>query len=50
MGKFAERLKNRLEQYTQEELKKLWDKHKHYNEVGPTVDEYIKFLNGYGLV
>ena len=50
MGKFAERLKNRLEQYTPEELKKYFDKHKHYNKVGPTVDKYIKFLNDYGLI
>ena len=47
MGKFAKRLKDRLEQYTREELKKLWDKHKHYNEVGPTCEEYFKYMINY---
>ena len=42
MGKFSERLKKRLEQYTPEELKREFDKHKRYNKMGPTVNEYFK--------
>lgn len=44
MGKIAERFKKRLENMTQEELDAKWDKYKHYNEVGPTCEEYFESL------
>ena len=49
MGKFAENLKKKFESMTQEEINQKWEKLKHYNEIGPSVKEYIKDLKKYGL-
>ena len=32
-----------------EELDKEWEELKHWNEIGPTVDEYLENLKKYGL-
>lgn len=34
---------------TKEELDQEWEKLKHYNDIGPTVDEYFESLKKYGL-
>lgn len=49
MGKFAEKLKKKFESMTQEELDAECEKLKHWNEIGPTVDEYFESLKKYGL-
>ena len=45
----AERLRKHFEEASQEELDKEWEELKHWNEVGPTVDEYFESLKKYGL-
>ena len=37
----AQRLKAELESMTQEELEAKWEELKHWNEVGPTIEEYL---------
>lgn len=49
MSKLVEELKKKLDSMTQEELDQEWEKLKHYNEIGPTVDEYFESLKKYGL-
>ena len=49
MSKILEELKKKLDSMTQEELNDEWEKLKHYNEIGPTVDEYFESLKKYGL-
>ena len=49
MSSIAERLRKHLEEASQEELDKEWEELKHWNEVGPTVDEYFESLKEYGL-
>ena len=49
MGKFTENLKKKFESMTQEELDQEWEKLKHYNEIGPSVEEYLENLKKYGL-
>jgi hypothetical protein len=49
MGKIAESLKKKFESMTQEELDAEWEKLKHWNEIGPSVDEYLESLKKYGL-
>lgn len=49
MGKLAENLKKKFESMTQEELDQEWEKLKHYNEIGPSVEEYHENLKKYGL-
>lgn len=45
----AEQLRKHFEEATQEELDKEWEELKHWNEIGPTVDEYLESLKKYGL-
>ena len=45
----AEQLRKHFEEASQEELDKEWEELKHWNEVGPTVDEYFESLKKYGL-
>jgi hypothetical protein len=45
----AERLRKHFEEATQEELDREWEELKHWNEIGPTVDEYLENLKKYGL-
>lgn len=45
----AEQLRKHFEEATQEELDKEWEELKHWNEIGPTVDEYLENLKKYGL-
>lgn len=40
----VEELKKYLEEATQEELDKEFEELKHWNEIGPTVDEYFEQL------
>ena len=49
MSKFAENLKKKFESMTQEELDQEWEKLKHYNEIGPSVEEYLENLKKVGL-
>ena len=49
MGKFAESLKKKFESMTQEELDAEWEELKHWNEIGPTTDEYFESLKKAGL-
>ena len=49
MSKIVEQLKKHFEEATQEELDKEWEELKHWNEIGPTVDEYFDTLKKYGL-
>ena len=49
MGKFSENLKKKFESMTQEELDQEWEKLKHYNEIGPSIEEYLENLKKYGL-
>lgn len=49
MGKFAENLKKKFESMTQEEIDQEWEKLKHYNEIGPSIEEYRENLKKYGL-
>ena len=45
----TEQLRKHFEEATQEELDKEWEELKHWNEIGPTVDEYLENLKKYGL-
>lgn len=38
----SEQLRKHFEEATQEELDKEFEELKHWNEIGPTVDEYFK--------
>ena len=49
MSKILEELKKKLDSMTQEELDEEWERLKHYNEIGPTVEEYFESLKKYGL-
>lgn len=49
MSKIVEELKKKLESMSQEELDAEWEKLKHYNNCGPTVEEYFEELKKYGL-
>ena len=49
MSKIVEQLRKHFEEATQEELDKEWEELKHWNEIGPTVDEYLDNLKKYGL-
>ena len=49
MSKIGEQLRKHFEEATQEELDKEWEELKHWNEIGPTVDEYLENLKKYGL-
>lgn len=49
MSKIVEQLRKHFEETTQEELDKEWEELKHWNEIGPTVDEYLENLKKYGL-
>ena len=49
MDKIADALKKKFESMSQEELDAEWEELKHWNEIGPTVDEYFESLKKYGL-
>lgn len=49
MSSIVEQLRKHFEEATQEELDKEWEELKHWNEIGPTVDEYLENLKKYGL-
>ena len=49
MKKIVKQLRKHVEEATQEELDKEWEELKHWNEIGPTVDEYLENLKKYGL-
>ena len=49
MSKIVEQLRKYFEEATQEELDKEWEELKHWNEIGPTVDEYLENLKKYDL-
>ena len=49
MSKIIEELKKKLDSMTQEELDQEWEKLKKYNDIGPTIEEYIEDLKKYGL-
>ena len=49
MSKLVEELKKKLDSMTQEELDQEWEKLKEWNNVGPTVEEYLENLKKYGL-
>jgi DNA-binding protein H-NS len=49
MSKIVEELRKKLESMSQEELDAEWEQLKHYNDCGPTVDEYFEELKKYGL-
>ena len=49
MSKIVEQLRKHFEEATQEELDKEWEELKHWNEIGPTVDEYLENLKKYGF-
>ena len=49
MSKIVEQLTKYFAEATQEELDKEWEELKHWNEIGPTVDEYLENLKKYGL-
>lgn len=49
MSSIVEQLRKYFEEATQEELDKEWEELKHWNEIGPTVDEYLESLKKYGL-
>ena len=44
MSTVVERLKEHLASMTEEEKQKEWEELKQWNDVGPTVDEYIQGL------
>ena len=45
MSNIVEQLRKHLASMTEEEKQKEWDELKHWNDVGPTVEEYIHDLN-----
>ena len=47
MEKIVEQVKKYFEEATQEELDKTFEELKHWNEIGPTVDEYLENLKKY---
>ena len=49
MSKIVEQLRKHFEEATQEQLDKEWEELKHWNEIGPTVDEYLENLKNYIL-
>lgn len=49
MSKWLEELKKKLDSMSREELDAEWEELKHYNDCGPTVDEYFEELKKYGL-
>ena len=42
MNSLSEQLKDYFNNTPQEQLDKDWEELKHWNEIGPEVDEYIK--------
>ena len=45
MSKIIDELRKKLDSMSQEELDAEWEKLKHYNDCGPTVDEYVNWVN-----
>lgn len=50
MDDISKQLKERLNSMTQKELDEEWEKLKHWNEFGPTIEEYIEGLKMWGLI
>ena len=50
MDDILKRLKEQLNSMTQEELDEEWEKLKHWNEFGQTIEEYIEGLKMWGLI
>ena len=50
MSKIVERLRKHFEEATQEELDREWEKLKHWNEIGPSIEDYIEGLKMWGLI
>lgn len=44
MSNIVEQLRKHLAETSKEELDKEWEELKHWNDVGPTVDEYMENL------
>lgn len=42
MGDISNRLKEKLSNMTDDERKALYEKYKHYNDIGPNAREYIE--------
>lgn len=42
MGDISDRLKEKLSKMTYDEYEALYEKYKHYNDIGPNAREYIK--------
>ena len=49
MSKWFEEFKKKINSMSKEKLDKEWEKLKKYNDVGPTIDEYIDELKKWGL-
>lgn len=44
MSDIIKELKEYLNNASEEQLKKDWEKYKHYNNIGPTVEEYLAMV------
>ena len=47
MGKVYDKLKQYFNTTPKEQLQKDWEKLKKYNEIGPTVEEYLNYVKQY---
>ena len=45
MGYYSERLRQRLENLTEEQKKDLWDKYSYLNEYGPIVTSHTEYFD-----
>lgn len=50
MSEWFEGFKKNLESMSQEELDRQWEKFKHWNGVGPTLEEYLEQVRMYELL
>ena len=46
----SDNLRKHFENTSREELDREWEELKHWNEIGPDVDEYVASLKKYGLI
>lgn len=46
METVLEKLQKQLQNSTQEELDKEWEELKEWNEIGPSVEEYVQEIRG----
>lgn len=49
MNEMVKEFQETLDSMTKEELDALWDELKVYNNIGPTVSEYFKYLKRIGV-